>query len=144
MRQYDPSINRLKLSIEKIYLSGWLVLIKSAKVTDDGQMQPRQLPDGQEQMHTHDDLGAKSRGQPRYLDRFADTAGANGIALPTVDRAVDQSYLVSLRVYTCSLVAMGAREARRRCANSPMRPSGIGSSIQVGSNGSRACTILVA
>jgi hypothetical protein len=38
----------------------------------------------------------------------------------------------------------GAHEARRRCANSPMHPGGIGSSIQVGSSGSRTCTVLVA
>ena len=56
-------------------------------------MQPSQLQDGQEQVHTHDDLGAKPRGQPKDLDRFADTAGADGAAMPTVDRTVDQQLL---------------------------------------------------
>jgi len=59
------------------------VLINSAKGTEDGQ----------EQEHAHDDLDTKPRGQPRDLDRFADTAGANGVALPTVDRAVAQQLL---------------------------------------------------
>lgn len=110
------------------------MFINSAKGTEDGQ----------EQEHTHDDLDAKPRGQPRDLDWFADTAGADGVALPTVDRAVDQQLLGAPAGVYVLAGSEGAHEARRRCANSPMHPGGIGSSIQVGSGGSRTCTVLVA
>ena len=114
------------------------MLRNSAKGTEDGQEQEHA------HAHAHDDLDAKPRGQPRDLDRFADTAGANGVALPTVDRAVDQQLLGEPEGVYVLAGSEGAREARRRCANSPMHPGGTGSSIQVGSSGSRACTILVA